>query len=173
MHTHILGELRRVFQIENECRSLSEDERFERHKSESAKIMEDLHGWTKKQEDAKTIEPNSGMGKAMRYMLKRWQKFTLFTRKSGVPLENNIAERALKRSILHRRNSLFYRIQHGADIGDIYTSVIHTAELHGANPWDYLTVIQRNASAVRLDPGRWLPWNYKAAVTAANGVKSP
>ena len=171
--THILGELRRVFQIDKECRSLNEDERFSRHKNESAKIMHELHHWMKRQEDAKTIEPNSGMGKAIRYMLKRWAKFTLFTRKSGAPMENNIAERALKRSILHRRNSLFFRNQHGADIGDIYTSIIHTAELHGANPWDYLTVIQRNASAVRLDPGRWLPWNYKAAVAAGAGAKSP
>ena len=164
--THILNELRRVFQIEAECRGLSEDERFKRHKNESAKIMEDLRDWMAKQEKGKAIEPNSGMGKALKYMLKRWKKFTLFTRKAGVPLENNIAERALKRSILHRRNSLFFRNQHGADIGDIYMSVIHTAELHGANPWEYLTVIQRNASAVRLDPSRWMPWNYKVAAAA-------
>lgn len=171
--THVLGELRRVFQIESECRSLSEDERFKRHRSESAIVMKELHDWMKKQVDEKTIEPNSGMGKAMNYMLKRWKKFTLFTRKAGVPLDNNIAERVLKRPILGRRNSLFYRNQHGADIGDIYTSIIHTAELHGANPWDYLTAVQRNASAVRLDPGRWLPWNYKAAVAAAAAQKSP
>ena len=165
--THILSELRRVFALEKQCFGLTEAQRFKRHKYESAPIMQALHKWLKDLMSSKSVEPNSGMGKAINYMLKRWKKFTLFTRKSGVPLENNIAERALKRSILHRRNSLFFRTQHGADLGDIYMSIIHTAELHGANPWDYLTVIQRNATAVRFNPSAWLPWNYKAGAEVA------
>ena len=41
----------------------------------------------------------------------------------GAPLENNICERALKMAICHRRNSLFYRTQHDATVGDTFTSL--------------------------------------------------
>jgi transposase len=62
---------------------------------------------------AQQVEPNSGLGKAYEYMLKRWDKLTLFLQRPGAPLENNICERALKMAIAQRRNSLFYRTQHG------------------------------------------------------------
>jgi transposase len=46
-------------------------------------------------------------------------------------------------------------------VGDIFTSLIHTAELHGHNPFDYLTEVLRNARAAAQDPGDWLPWTYE------------
>ncbi|MDX2051799.1 MAG: IS66 family transposase [Polyangiaceae bacterium] len=165
--THVLTELRKVFVIDKECEGLTKAERLRRHKAESAPVMQALCKWMKARLSSKSVEPNSGLGKAFNYMLKRWKKFTLFTRKPGVPIHNNLAERALKRSILHRRGSLFFRTQHGADVGDLYTSIIHTAELNGENPWEYLTVIQRNAAAVRLNPSQWLPWNYKQTAASA------
>ena len=54
------------------------------------------------------MEPNSGLGEAITYMLKHWKKLTLFLRKAGAPLDNNICERALKKVILHRKNAYFY-----------------------------------------------------------------
>lgn len=48
------------------------------------------------------MEPNSGLGKAIAYMLRHWEKLTLFLRTAGAPLDNNICERALKKAILHR-----------------------------------------------------------------------
>jgi hypothetical protein len=97
-------------------------------------------------------------------MLKRWDKLTLFLRRAGAPLENNICERALKMAICHRRNSLFYRTKHGANVGDMFTSLIHTAELHGQNPFDYLTEVQRHAKAAAENPQDWLPWTYQATL---------
>ena len=64
--------------------------------------------------------------------------------------------------ILHRKNSLFFKTQNGADVGDLYLSLIHTAELNGADPFDYLTTLMRNAARLAADPRRWMPWNYKA-----------
>ena len=64
------------------------------------------------------VEPNSGPGAAIAYMTKRWDRFTLFLRQPGAPLDNNLCERALKKAILHRKNSLFYKTQNGARVGD-------------------------------------------------------
>jgi hypothetical protein len=70
-------------------------------------------------------------------------------------------------AICHRRNSLFYRTQHGATVGDTFTSLIHTAELHGKNPFDYLTALLRHARAVADQPAAWMPWNYEATLALA------
>jgi hypothetical protein len=78
----------------------------------------------------------------------------------GAPLDNNICERSLKRAILHRKNSLFYKTEKGAEVGDLFMSLIHTAELCGANPFDYLTQLQRHADDLKQRPQDWMPWNY-------------
>jgi hypothetical protein len=61
-------------------------------------------------------------------------------------------------------NSLFYRSQHGASVGDMFTSFIHTAELHDQNPFEYLTAVLRHSALAALQPADWLPWTYKATL---------
>jgi len=101
--------------------------------------MDRLEKWLKALVAEKRIEPNSGMGEALNYLLKRWDRFCRFLRVPGAPIENNICERALKMAIRHRNNSLFYKTLRGAAVGDIYMTLIHTAALHEQNPFDYLT----------------------------------
>ena len=108
------------------------------------------------------------MGAAINYLRKHWRQLTLFLQKAGAPLDNNVCERALKKAIVHRKNSLFYKTQNGADVGDLYMSLIHTCELCGANPFDYLTQLQRHADAVAAAPQHWLPWNYRNNFTHAS-----
>jgi transposase len=79
---------------------------------------------------------------------------------------NNLCERALKKAILHRKNALFYKTPNGARVGDVFMSLIYTCQLNDVNPFDYLTELQRHADQVAADPDRWLPWNYRAELTA-------
>lgn len=88
----------------------------------------------------------------------------MFLREAGAPLDNNVCERALKRAILHRKNSLFFKTQRGACVGDSYMSIIHTCSFAGADPFDYLTELERNATQVSEEPEKWLPWNYENAL---------
>jgi hypothetical protein len=79
---------------------------------------------------------------------------------------NNVCERALKKAILHRKNALFYKTQNGARVGDLFMNLIYTCQLNEANPFDYLTQLQRYAEEVAAGPELWMPWNYR-------GVRSP
>lgn len=94
----------------------------------------------------------------------------MFLRKAGAPLDNNLCERALKKAILHRKNSLFYRSRRGARVGDIYMSLIYTCELNGVNALDYLNQLQLHTAAVTADPARWMPWNYRDNFTVTTKV---
>jgi transposase len=126
--------------------------------------MQALHEWMAKQIKEHLVEPNSGLGQAIAYMQNHWEKLTLFLRVPGAPLSNNLCERALKKAILHRKNSLFYRTLNGAKVGDLFMTLIHTAELHRKEPFDYLLALLRHEAAVALDPAAWMPWNYSAAL---------
>lgn len=140
---------------------MSPGERLLYHQAHSAEPMQELHLWMTAQLDQNLVEPNSGLGKAFRYMLKHWEGLTLFLRKEGAPLDNNICERALKRAILHRKNSMFYRTANGARVGDIYMSLIHTCELCKVNPFEYLQALHTHAQVVMTAAAQWLPWNYR------------
>jgi hypothetical protein len=67
----------------------------------------------------------------------------------------------LKKAIPHRKNSLFYKTRKGAQMGDLFMSLIHTCELNGVNPFDYLTELQRHAEELQQNPSEWMPWNYR------------
>ena len=145
-------------------RNLSPQSRLEFHQAESGPTMEELRIWLVEQFDQRRVEPNSALGGAMTYLLKRWEKLTLFLRMPGAPLDNNICERALKKAIRNRRNSLFYKTPRGARVGDVFMSLIHTCELGGVNPFDYLTEVERHAAEASAEPGRWMPWNYRQKI---------
>jgi hypothetical protein len=112
-------------------------------------------------------EPNSGLGKAITYLLRHWRPLTLFLRIAGAPVDNNIVERALKRAVLHRKNALFYRTLHGAQVGDLFMSLIHTCQLCGVNSFDYLIELQRHAQELAAHPAGWTPWSYRETLALA------
>jgi hypothetical protein len=149
---------------------LSAEQRLSYHQAHSKATMDNLKQWFGRQFDEKLVEPNSALGEAITYLLKRWDSMTLFLRKAGAPLDNNICERALKKAILHRKNSLFYKTRKGARVGDIYMSLIYTCELNGVNAFDYLNQLQINTAEVAEHPDRWMPWNYHENATALEGT---
>jgi transposase len=163
---YVLEMLGRVYGNDAEARerSLSPDERLELHRERSAPVMEGLRDWLGRQLAERRTEPNSGLGKAITYLLRHWRPLTLFLRQAGAPLDNNIVERALKRAVLHRKNALFYRTLNGAAVGDLFMSLIHTCQLAGVNSFEYLIELQLHATELAVSPAGWMPWNYREAL---------
>ena len=90
-------------------------------------------------------------------MLKRWSELNEFHHIPGVPLCNSEAERMIKFIVTHRKNSLFFKTEKGAEVGDVIQSLIATCEQSGTNPIEYLAWIQENKSQVLSQPERFLP----------------
>ena len=152
------------FDAETKERGLTREERLTFHQTHSAPVMEQLHQWMETQFAEHKTEPNSGLGKAISYLLRHWTKLTLFLRQAGAPLDNNIVERALKKAILNRRNAFFYKTLNGARVGDLFMSLIHTCELNGVNPFDYLTELIRHPAELAMYPAEWMPWTYRGTL---------
>jgi len=172
---HVLETLRDVYRTDALARerAVSAADRLDLHQTASGPLMAGLEAWLRQQRDDHLVEPNSGLGAAIAYMLKHWATLTLFLRVPGAPLDNNLCERALKKVILHRKNALFYKSLAGARVGDVFMSLIHTAELNGIAPFAYLVALQRHHQDVALDPSEWLPWNYEATLTELRARASP
>jgi transposase len=147
--------------------SLSPEDRLLLQQQQSSPVMGQLHAWLEAQLAEKKTEPNSGLGKAITYLLRHWKGLTAFLRHAGAPLDNNICEQALKRAVLHRKNALFYKTLNGAQVGDLFMTLIHTCQLCGANSFDYLTELLRHPAEVAVHPAEWMPWNYRHDATAA------
>ena len=146
---------------------MSKNDRLSFHQQHSGPIMDAFFTWLNDQLDQKRVEPNSSMGGAIGYMLNHWQELTLFLRVPGAPLDNNVCEAALKTPIRHRNNSLFFKTERGAFVGDLFMSLIHTCRLNGINAFEYLRAIAQNARQAAAAPAQWLPWNYQT--TLAHG----
>ena len=116
--------------------------------------------------DKKRVEPNSSFGKAINYLNNHWEGLTLILRDGNAPLSNNDCERAIKSSVLIRKNSYFYKTCWGAFIGDTLLSIIKTCDLNGINPYDYLIAVQANSEAIEKKPNDRLPWNYTQNIGA-------
>jgi transposase len=159
---YVLETLGDVYKNDAEARAgkLTPTERLEFHQQHSGPVMQQLHQWLEERFARKQVEPNSGLGKAITYLLRHWKALTVFLRQAGAPLDNNVCERALKRAVLHRKNALFYRTLHGAEAGDLFMSLIHTCELSGANPFDYLAELQKHPTELASHASSWMPWNY-------------
>lgn len=167
---YVLESLAEVYgcDAQAEERGLSPEERLHFHQEHSGPVMERLHAWLRAQFAEKKVEPNSGLGSAITYCLKHWERLTLFLRQAGAPLDNNLVERALKKAVLHRKNSLFYKTENGAKVGDLFMSLIHTCELNGANAFDYLIELQKHAEEVAENPSAWMPWNCQEVLAQAD-----
>jgi len=144
---------------------LPPEERLRFHQEHSAPVMKQLHVWLEAQISENRTEPNSGLGKAVTYLRRHWKGLTAFLRQTGAPLDNNICEQALKRAVLHRKNALFYKTLHGAEVGDLFMSLIHTCQLAGVNSFEYLTELQRHAAELAASPSDWMPWTYRETLT--------
>ena len=161
--TFVIDSYEKVYKFEAlaKKKELSPDERLEFHLKNSKPVMDDLKRWCDDQIDSKKVEPNSDIGDAIKYVQKHWKELTQFLKTPGAALDNNACERLLKKPILLRKNSLFYKTEFGAFVGDILMGTIHTAIRAGVNPIKYLTAIIKNSKKVADSPDKWLPWNYE------------
>ncbi len=172
---HVLDTLRDVYHNDSVAKKegMTVEQRLLFHQQQSGPLMAELKSWLKAQLDEKKVEPNSGCGRAIKYMQNHWEELTLFLKVAGAPLDNNLVERALKKAILHRKASMFYKTENGARVGDLFMSLIHTCELNDVNPFDYLVELLRHPKEVADTPADSMPWNYREMLARLDAGAKP
>jgi transposase len=159
----VIQKIGMVYKNEKHIKSvkMNDQDRLAYHQAHSQKPMDEIKQFIETGFAEKKVEPNSSLGAAFKYMLKHWEGLTRFLTTPGAPVDNNRAERLVKKFIMYKKNSYFYKNENGAKVGDCLMSIIQTCLSADEFPIDYLTVIQKNKRAVAKHPELWLPWNYK------------
>lgn len=169
----IVKRLSKVFEYDAKTRGMDHEKRLLYHQKWSKPVMDELKLYMASLLDERLVEPNSELGKAIKYMQRHWVKLTRFLTVLGAPIDNNVAERMLKIAIRNRKAAMFYKTTYGAGIGGMITSIIYTCDLAKQNPLDYLVALQLHQPKVTAHPSDWLPWNYQStmALLMASGAK--
>ena len=94
--------------------------------------------------------PESGLGKAVSYMLGLWKGLTLFLDDPRIPLDNNATERGLRGVVLGRKNHYGSRSERGTEVAALFYSLLESAKLAGVEPKLYLFTATRAALANRM-----------------------
>ncbi len=98
--TTAMAYFRRLFDIEELCREMSDEDRLDVRQKHSRPLVESLYDWMVQQSVG--LLPKSKLLGAINYMLKRWDSFTRFLESGAIPMDSNLAERSLKYPILGR-----------------------------------------------------------------------
>lgn len=115
-------------------------------------LLEEIRGWALAQGGLR----RSDFGKAVAYLLSHWEGLKRFLEAAIIPLDNNPAERALRRLVVGRKNHYGSRSQRGADVSALLYSLIGSAKLSRVDPGDYLR--QALAAALRSPGTATLPF---------------
>jgi transposase len=107
--------------------------------TQSRRIVDRIRDWAY----AQRCTPESGLRKAIDYMLGLWGGLTRFLDDPGVPLTNNLAERELRTVVVGRKNHYGSKSRRGTEVAAILYSLLETAQLIGVEPKAYLTEATR------------------------------
>jgi transposase len=148
--------------------NLNLEQRLKYHQENSLSIMEEIKVWAinKKQEEG--FEENSSFGKAIKYLLKHYNKLIKFCTILGALIDNNRMEETLKIIIRGRKTAYFYKTVNGAGVANVLISIIATAYRAEINVFDYLLFLQQNKEEVKRNPHLWLPWCYAEQIKKLN-----
>ena len=154
-----LGFLEKIYMLERRWKDLSPEKRLERRREKLAPVMDKFEAWAK--QAVLSTEKGSLIGRALSYAIGEWPHLRLILEDGRIPIDNNLAERAIRPFALGRKNWLFSDTPHGADASAAAYSVITTARAAGLDPYAYLTwLLTEMPEAVRrgdIDYGEFLP----------------
>lgn len=159
--TYFLERISELYKNESEFKKESPKERLKFHQKNSGPIIGEIFAKIKRLFHEKLVEPNSDLGKAMQYWLNHKKGLTAFLRIAGAPLDNNLAENALRIMAIYRNGSLFFKTLESAMIMSDMFSLVVTCESNGINAFAYLNWIQVHWKQVQAEPHLFMPWHFK------------
>jgi len=162
---HIVIEMIRALNaVERRIANADVQVRAEARTTQSRAIVGEIHkrllAWQS------MLLPKSAMAAAVAYTLNQWKPLTVFLDDQAVPIDNNFAEREMKRQAINRKNSLFVASPAGGRVAAILSSITSTCRRHDVNPEQYLTQLLVNRDAIAAETlDDWMPdrWNARQA----------
>jgi transposase len=158
----VLRRVAELYAIEAEIRGHPAELRQRVRDERSRPIVDALHAWLLQQ--VERVSAVSDLAKAMRYAIRHWPGLVAFLVDGRIEMDTNVVERALRPSVLTRKNALFAGSDGGARHWALAMTLIQTCKLNGVDPMAWLTdvlerIVSGRTKAHELDT--LLPWNWQ------------
>lgn len=128
--------------------------------SQSRPVLAEFHGWL--QEAQWQVLPKSPVGRAIGYVLPRWEGLTRYCEDGALAIDNNLSERMVRPVAIGRKNYLFLGSDNGGTAAAILYSVLASAKANQVEPFAYVRdlLVQfsgaPSANLQKLLPDVWL-----------------
>ena len=155
-----LSQIRKLYGVEKQAKALEPEARHALRVQKSRPLIDQLRTWLDK--SLAQVLPKSALGKALHYLDNQWPRLTRFLDDGLIPLDNNLAENAIRPFVVGRKNWLFSHTPSGAHASAAIYSLIETAKANGLSPYDYLQYVFATLPTLDADElHTLLPWQWK------------
>lgn len=140
----MLGKMRELYAVEREAREgkLDHAQRLDLRAQKSRPLFGQIAEWVL--ENQSQVLPQSAIGKAIYYLIGRFEYIARILEDGQLEIDNNLVENAIRPIALGRKNYLFAGSHAGAKNAAIIYSLLGTAKMNGLDPFEWL----RNTLAV-------------------------
>src|SRR6185312_8566799 len=131
-----LGYYRQLYELERQAKEFSESDRLQMRQDLSVPILNNFKEWVEK--EYPEVLPKSPMAQALGYTLNNWKALVRYTEAGFLQIDNNAAEREMKRIAIGRKNWLFVGSPQGGAMAAVMMSFTSTCNRLEVEPWSYL-----------------------------------
>lgn len=164
----ILGEIQKLYDIEDRGRDMTDDERLALRQAESRPIVTGIKGWL----DARDQDelPKSPLRAGINYLRNRWEAFERFLEDGRIPIDNNRTEAMIKGPVMGKKAWLFFGNEHAGETAAVFYTLTMTCKRHNIDVQAYLLDVFRRirtATPAKLEsllPDRWIQNHPEARV---------
>jgi transposase len=171
-----LGYYRQLYALERPAADFAEEQRWRMRQDWSVPILEQFHAWLLAQRAE--VLPKSPLGEAISYALHNWNALSRYTEAGFLTIDNNAAEREMKRIAIGRKNWLFVGSEQGGRTAAVLFSLTSTCQRLGVEPWAYLQDVLTRLPTTAIEqlvdllPDHWQPAR-RAAATPVSRTPPP
>ena len=139
--------LKEFFMRERKCdeAGLTPEERLrERQSLETKELLIELRSLLDSEQSKDSEFRSQYYTEALNYLNRFWKEIFAYLDDGELPIDNNLAERTIRKLTTQRNNSLHYGSDAGAEMAATYHSVIGTVKLHGSSVWNFIGTFFKN-----------------------------
>lgn len=166
--TWILGEIQKLYDIEDRAREMTDHQRLALRQAESRPIVAGIRAWLDERDREEM--PKSPLREGVNYLRHRWEAFTRFLEDGAIPLDNNRTEGVIKGPVMGKKAWLFFGNENAGETAAVFYTLTMSCKRHAIDVQAYLTDVFRRirratpAELESLLPDRWIEAHPEARV---------
>jgi transposase len=166
-----LAYYRQLYELERAAKEFSDEQRLRMRQDLAVPILGQFHTWLEAQRPE--VLPKSPLGEAIGYALNNWAALVRYTEAGFLAIDNNAAEREMKRVAIGRKNWLTVGSPRGGQTAAVLFSFTSTCQRLGVEPWAYLQdLLARLPATLGGQLGDLLPDRWQSARQAKTATPS-